>query len=306
MKAFLKVVLIICLVLAMSFAFASCAGNSTTTEGYVSPTPEVSQATPTPIATITPIPTSTPKATEVPTSTPTAEPTADPTEDVNSGEPYWVTGEKVNFRNSPSTDGEILGQLTKGTEVTKLREEGDWLRIKYGDTTGYVHKDYVANYPPFGTFQGETRIIVKKSERKLELWQGETLIGTYSIGLGFTPEGHKQMEGDGKTPEGEYYVCTRVDPSIYYLSLGVSYPNKNDALAALQDGRIDQATYDRIANAIDNGQRPDWYTPLGGEIMIHGMGGDRDWTAGCIAVDNEVMEILFEYCQLGTRITILP
>ncbi len=143
-------------------------------------------------------------------------------------------------------------------------------------------------------------------ERLLELWQGETLIGSFSIGLGWEPEGHKQIEGDGKTPEGEYYVCVRNSNSSFYLSLGVSYPNKEDAPAALADGRIDSNTYERIANAIDNGQCPDWNTALGGAIMIHGCGGSSDWTAGCVAVDNDVMDLLFEYCPIGTKITILP
>lgn len=114
------------------------------------------------------------------------------------------------------------------------------------------------------------------------------------------------MEGDGKTPEGEYYVCVKNYNSSFYLSLGVSYPNKADAAAALEDGRINDSTYESIADAIDRGQRPDWNTPLGGAIMIHGHGGSRDWTAGCVAVDNEVMDILFDYCSVGTKITILP
>ena len=90
------------------------------------------------------------------------------------------------------------------------------------------------------------------------------------------------------------------------MSLGISYPNTQDAAAALKEGRISQAVYDRIASANEWGERPDWYTPLGGEIMIHGGGSDRDWTAGCIAVENEVMDILFRSCPVGTKITILP
>lgn len=298
MRGFLKVISIVILVFSMTFVLVACVeNNSNTTNGPGSPAPESSnQATPTAIPTITPIPT--PEA--------TAEPTEEPTEDISDGETYWVTGTTVNFRRSPSVNGEIISQLAKGTEVVKLGEEGQWVYIRCGETVGYIHGDYVSAYPPPNTYTGEIRIVVKKSQRQLELWQGEELIGTFSIGLGFTPEGHKKVEGDGKTPEGEYYVCTRVNPSVFYLSLGVSYPNKNDALAALQDGRIDQVSYDRIANAIDNGQRPDWYTPLGGEIMIHGMGGSSDWTAGCVAVDNDVMELLYEYCPIGTRITILP
>ena len=230
----------------------------------------------------------------------------DSTEDINRGETYWISGSTVNFRKTPSANGEVLSQLAKGTEFIKIDEDGDWLYIRYGETKGYIHRDYASSYPPINSVDGEVSIIVKKSERLLELWQGETLIDSFSIGLGWAPEGHKQIEGDGKTPEGEYYVCVRNRNSSFYLSLGVSYPNEKDAAAALEDGRIDNATYERIANAIEKGQCPDWNTALGGAIMIHGHGGSSDWTAGCVAVDNEVMDLLFDYCPVGTKITILP
>lgn len=226
--------------------------------------------------------------------------------DTGRCETYWISGSVVNFRETPDTDGEVIGLLTKGTEIVKIAEEGDWLYVSYGETKGYIHGDYASAYPPVNSAEGEVYIIVKKSERLLELWQGETLIGSFSIGLGWEPEGHKQVEGDGKTPEGEYYVCVRNSNSSFYLSLGVSYPNKEDAAAALEDGRIDNNTYDRIVNAIDKGQCPDWNTALGGAIMIHGCGGSSDWTAGCVAVDNDVMDLLFDYCPIGTKITILP
>lgn len=235
-----------------------------------------------------------------------AENTASSKIPAGSGVPCWINGKHVNFRKAPGAEGEILARLDRGTEIEKLREEGEWLLVRYGEEVGYIHKDYVSDTLP-ETEAEKVRIIVKKSERKLELWEDGALTGTYSIGLGFSPVGHKSAEGDGRTPEGEYYVCMKNGKSDYYLSLGVSYPNKEDAAAALREGRISQAAYDRIASANDWGERPDWYTPLGGEIMIHGGGGSRgDWTAGCIAVDNEVMDILFYRCEVGTRITILP
>lgn len=234
------------------------------------------------------------------------EDTDDSDKEVNKEETYWVSGSSVNYRKTPNTNGEIIGRLVKGTEIVKTDEVGEWLYIRHGETYGYIHKDYASSYPPVNSIEGEVSIKVKKAERLLELWKGDTLVGSFSIGLGRNPEGHKQREGDGRTPEGEYYVCVKNYNSSFYLSLGVSYPNKADAAAAFEDGRIDRAVYNRIVDAIDKGQQPDWYTSLGGEIMIHGHGGSRDWTAGCIAVDNEVMDILFEYCSVGTKITILP
>ncbi|WP_099469945.1 L,D-transpeptidase family protein [Konateibacter massiliensis] len=152
----------------------------------------------------------------------------------------------------------------------------------------------------------ETKILVYKADRKLELWQNGELAETYPIGLGKKPEGKKEKEGDKKTPEGEYYVCARNQYSKFYLSLGVSYPNIEDAKAGLESGLIDQSTYDKIESAILNGECPPWNTALGGEIMIHGHGSSNDWTLGCIAVEDEVMDVLWESCAVGTRIVIYP
>ena len=73
------------------------------------------------------------------------------------------------------------------------------------------------------------RIVVYKSARKLEFYSGKTLLRTYRIGLGFSPVADKVREGDGATPEGEFYVFVKNNKSAYYLSLGISYPNVEDA-----------------------------------------------------------------------------
>lgn len=82
-------------------------------------------------------------------------------EDMNTGEAHWISGSIVNFRKTPSTEGEVICQLTKGTEIFKLYEDGDWLYIRYGERTGYIHKDYVSKYPPKNPENGDVSIIVK-------------------------------------------------------------------------------------------------------------------------------------------------
>lgn len=159
---------------------------------------------------------------------------------------------------------------------------------------------------PKGAQGGRTCVQVVKHQRKLFVWRDGVLQHTFPIGLGFAPEGHKQEEGDGKTPEGTYYVCTRNNASRYYLSLGLSYPNASDAAAALQRGSITQREHDAIVCAINAGQIPPWNTPLGGEIMLHGRGAHRDWTAGCVAVEDVDMDILWALCRIGTQVFIEP
>ncbi|GAA0177392.1 hypothetical protein SH2C18_06370 [Clostridium sediminicola] len=148
------------------------------------------------------------------------------------------------------------------------------------------------------------RIKIFKANRRLELYGNGEIIGRFKIALGSNPVGDKEKEGDRKTPEGEYYVCTRNDKSKYTLSLGVSYPNVNDAKEGLEKGIIDDSTFNDISDAINSKKRPPWKTSLGGEIMIHGGGNSTDWTWGCIALSDEDIRILWDYASMGTPISV--
>ena len=149
-------------------------------------------------------------------------------------------------------------------------------------------------------------IIVKKSERRLMLFDGDKQVRKYRIGLGFTPVGDKTHQGDGRTPEGGFYVCVKNTASKFYLSLGLSYPNKEHATRGLRNGVINQAQHNEIISALTRKQRPPWNTSLGGEIFIHGNGSSSDWTWGCVALDNADMKELFEVMPKGATVVIEP
>ena len=150
------------------------------------------------------------------------------------------------------------------------------------------------------------RIVIIKSTRRLFLYSGGRAVRQYRIGLGFAPVGDKTREGDGRTPEGEYYICNKNPNSRFYLSLGLSYPNEQDAARGLEEGLISESDYRRIVRAIRIGTTPPWDTPLGGEIFIHGRGGHRDWTLGCIALDDGEMHVLYEAVPRETPVVIQP
>ncbi len=150
------------------------------------------------------------------------------------------------------------------------------------------------------------RLIVKKKERKLEVFDGDKLIKTYKIALGSSPVGDKEIEGDGKTPEGEFYIFTKNPKSRFYLSLGVSYPNIEDAKRGLENNLINQEEHDEIVKAINEKKMPLQKTKLGGEIYIHGDGNLTDWTEGCIALHNSDMKELFDVIEIKTPVNILP
>lgn len=150
------------------------------------------------------------------------------------------------------------------------------------------------------------RIVVLKSKRLLELYSDGAVVRTYKVGLGLNPVPDKIRQGDRATPEGDFYVFTKNNKSAYYLSLGISYPNAEDAERGLRDGLISRAQHDAIVKAIKRKTAPPQNTALGGDIYIHGNGASSDWTWGCVALENEDIRELFEAVPLGTPVTIKP
>jgi murein L,D-transpeptidase YafK len=137
------------------------------------------------------------------------------------------------------------------------------------------------------------RVVVRKSGRTLELYRGAQLLRTYSISLGRDPIGHKQREGDGRTPEGRYVLDYRNPGSAYHKALHISYPSAADR-----------------ASAQSRGVRP------GGAIMVHGVRNGLgfvgrlhrifDWTDGCIAVTDAEIDEIWRSVADGTPIEIEP
>jgi murein L,D-transpeptidase YafK len=140
----------------------------------------------------------------------------------------------------------------------------------------------------FRTYNGHeiTQVQVHKGAGKMYLLHNDKVLKTYNIALGFSPVGHKQFEGDGRTPEGQYFITHRNPNSSFYLSLGISYPNAEDIAFAEAAGR-----------------------PPGGDIFIHGGPrgpiSQRDWTAGCISVTDRQMEEVYAMVKPGTPIWIV-
>jgi murein L,D-transpeptidase YafK len=147
-------------------------------------------------------------------------------------------------------------------------------------------------------------LIVSKSKRSLEFKEG-SVSHIFPIGLGSAPLGPKSMQGDRKTPEGTYYVTHKNSKSQFYLSLGISYPNTEDAKTGLRAGLISRGEYALIETANKKKKLPPQGTRLGGDIFIHGGGASSDWTWGCIALNNKDIDFLFAHVAVGDKVTIL-
>lgn len=136
-------------------------------------------------------------------------------------------------------------------------------------------------------------MVLDKSERRLTLYHQGRRVRQYEVALGRNPVGAKQRRGDGKTPEGLYYIEGRNPGSKYHLSLRVSYPTRAQRQRAARIG-----------------------VSAGGDIMIHGLPPEfatvgalhrqQDWTEGCVAVTNEEIEELWRSVPNGAKILITP
>lgn len=132
---------------------------------------------------------------------------------------------------------------------------------------------------------------VDKSDNRMYLFDGDTVVREYQVAFGARPQGHKVQEGDERTPEGTYTLDYAKENSAFYRAMHVSYPNEVD-----------------IANAERLGVSP------GGFIMVHGQRNwlgwfapitqRFNWTNGCIALTNEEMDEFMELVNVGTEIQI--
>ncbi len=115
----------------------------------------------------------------------------------------------------------------------------------------------------------------------------------YHVAFGANPKGHKQQEGDERTPEGKYVLDYKKKNSSFYKAIHISYPNDEDKRQAKEKG-----------------------VSPGGQIMIHGQKNGIgwlsfitqrfNWTDGCIAVSNDDMDQIWNAVDVGTPIEIKP
>lgn len=136
-------------------------------------------------------------------------------------------------------------------------------------------------------------VVIEKNAHRLTLFRLGKQIKSYKIALGSNPVGHKEKQGDGRTPEGLYTVDSRNANSSFYRALHISYPNAQDIMHARALG-VDP----------------------GGDVMIHGIRNGfgwlgslhrvMDWTKGCVAVTDAEIDEIWNEVPMGTTVEIKP
>jgi len=151
-----------------------------------------------------------------------------------------------------------------------------------------------------------TRIEIWKGERRLLVYAGGRPVKAFRVALGAESVGPKTREGDGRTPEGTYYICTRNPNGRYGPALGISYPNPDDAQKALAAGVIGEVDGEAIAEAARRRTQPPWNTALGGSLFIQGNHAKSDWTRGSVALEDAANRELYKWTADGVPVVIHP
>jgi len=151
-------------------------------------------------------------------------------------------------------------------------------------------------------------IEIWKTERRMQLREGDAILREFRVSLGVEPLSGKEVQGDKRTPVGRYYITQKNSGSRFHRFLGLSYPNEDDAERGYRRGLISASEWADIYLANLHLDTPPYSTSLGGRVGIHGFGGRPyvpvDWTDGCIAISDGEIEYLFDIVRVGTPVII--
>jgi hypothetical protein len=159
---------------------------------------------------------------------------------------------------------------------------------------------------------GRRVVVVDKASKVLTVYiEGQKAV-RFPVSFGVDPVSDKVRAHDLATPEGLYFITHHKSRTRFHRTLGLSYPNLADAQRGLVSGLVSARGYGRIRKAVQRGGVPPCDTGLGCAIAIHGGGvyrrfgefRERDWTEGCIALENRDMERLFALCRDGDPVVI--
>lgn len=155
-------------------------------------------------------------------------------------------------------------------------------------------------------------VVIDKARQEAVVFLDDRAVARFPASFGIDPRSDKRKAFDCATPEGLYAVTYKNDRSRFHRTLGLSYPSPANAEKALADGAISLAGYTRIRDAARKSRSAPCNTGLGCGIAIHGGGvyryfgvnRERDWTEGCVALDNKDMDWLFHFCRAGDPVLI--
>jgi lipoprotein-anchoring transpeptidase ErfK/SrfK len=193
-------------------------------------------------------------------------------------------------------EGDLASAYARAREsqdlAAQVRDHAAAIAARYADADTLARwRQWKRETIAWSRREGRAAILVAKEAHLLTLYLAGEVARTYPVDLGFNWIADKARAGDDATPEGRYHVVSRRGGGAFYKGLLLDYPNAEDRTAfnrAQRSGNLPRSA------------------GIGGSIEIHGEGGrGRDWTQGCVALNNTDMDDLFRRVGVGTPVTIV-
>jgi murein L,D-transpeptidase YafK len=140
-------------------------------------------------------------------------------------------------------------------------------------------------------------IIISKKSYELRVYDSQGWYATYPCVFGSNDLRDKFMEGDKRTPEGNFKVVLKRNNSKWKFELLLDYPNEE--------------SYKKFQQRKSKGLIPK-NAGIGGGIAIHATRPQEEWTVdyyqnwtdGCISLKYREAADLYSYIPVGTPVTI--
>jgi hypothetical protein len=148
------------------------------------------------------------------------------------------------------------------------------------------------------------RILISKSERRLTVFRDREPVRTFRIAISKHGGDPRQIWADELTPEGSYLIASMQYESVFgprQMLLDTTEQSLQDyyvQYGKAGEGRV--AAWEREHGQLDtiwevyDFNEGNLAFPIWNDILIHGGGSDRDWTWGCIALDDQEVIELFD------------
>ncbi len=216
---------------------------------------------------------------------------------------YYVTERTTTLFKDPSFTEPYI-ELKRRDPVYLVDKEYSLAEVRTKDgVRGYLPSSHISN----------VWIRISKSERTAYVYKGGELLKEIPADVGYNAFADKSRRGGNnrdlwRTPEGRFFVVGKNPNSKYYKAFVLNYPNTEHAERGLKSNLITAAQYRAIVEAEKRSEWPPMNTPLGGMIEIHGNGTNAraNWTQGCVALTDQMMDELWPIVEIGTPVLIEP
>nr|WP_294906272.1 L,D-transpeptidase [uncultured Lacibacter sp.] len=142
------------------------------------------------------------------------------------------------------------------------------------------------------------KVVIDKSKYELKVYDEDGWLFTIPVVFGSSELSDKMMEGDRRTPEGNYKIIAKKIHSEWGHFLLLDYPTSSD---------LEKFYARKSQGIIPPNAKP------GGGIGIHATRRNEDrfidyyynWTLGCVSTKREYAKELYDLLPIGTEVSIL-